>query len=101
MHVNSEPIKEEGDVIGVPQNNSSPPKKTFLSPNQTALNLKRKRRNSRFQEGYNIKKTSPEKDECAMFGEFIVEKLRKLENRTRSILEYKIHDLIFKAEMIE
>ncbi|GLV41474.1 hypothetical protein CBL_06704 [Carabus blaptoides fortunei] len=38
-------------------------------------------------------------DECSMFGEYIAEKLRKHDSRTRMILQHQIHNVLYEAEM--
>ncbi|KAF5285486.1 hypothetical protein FQR65_LT13231 [Abscondita terminalis] len=38
-------------------------------------------------------------DECSIFGEYIATKLRKHDDRTRTILQHRIHNILFQAEM--
>lgn len=82
----------------IPQNNSSTPKKTFLSHTSQG-----KRKNSQTEEAYKIIKRVQirKKDESGMFADYIAEKLRKMKYETRAILQHQIQDLIFETEMDE
>lgn len=80
--------------------NPPPPRKKFVSPKRLAQ--KRKRYEDPRIKAFEILQKAvkiEKKDECAMFAEYIAEKLRKHENRTRMILQHQIHNLLFQAEM--
>ncbi len=52
------------------------------------------------EEMYKILKNKiEEKDECALFGDYIAAKMRKLNDRQRAILQHEIHGLMLQAEM--
>lgn len=73
-----------------------------MSPKKVAPKRKRTE-DPRIQEAFNIlqSKIQVQKDECFMFGEYIVEKLRSFNPRTRAMLQHQIHNVIFQAEMEE
>ncbi|XP_044745422.1 uncharacterized protein LOC123307254 [Coccinella septempunctata] len=59
---------------------------------------KRSTQNTRVEKVYRVLKRE-KKDDCAIFVEFIAEKLRKFDDRQRAILQHAIHDLVFRAEI--
>lgn len=79
---------------------SSKRKRVFLSPKKPNKKIQ-KREDPRLTHAYNILEnvSNTPRDECTTFGEHVISKLRKFNERRRSILMHKINNLIFDAEM--
>ncbi|GJQ76392.1 hypothetical protein Trydic_g2108 [Trypoxylus dichotomus] len=100
---NRELIDETGEDDS--QENSYSGKTLVSSPKKRILSHKipllRCTEDGRIQRRHNISvntSVTTKKDECAMFGEFISEKMRKLNARSRAILQDQIHTLILQTE---
>lgn len=44
-----------------------------------------------------VQRDSKKRDVCDIFGEYIAEELRRHDDRTRMILQHKIHNLLYQA----
>lgn len=71
----------------------------FVSP----MDIIKKRRapaDSYYQKGYKLlKQSTDKKDECAIYGEYIAEKLRKFDEISRAQAQHKINNILFEIEM--
>lgn len=72
----------------------------FVSP----MDIIKKRRapsDTYSQRSYKLLKqsVSTKKDECSIYGEYITEKLRKLDDISRAQAQHKINNILFEIEM--
>lgn len=94
-------FKAENEVIDTPEyyqaEISSDP---FVSP----LDIIKKRRTSTDGNGKNSYKKMKysvlnKKDECTIYGEYIAEKLRKLDEISRAQAQHKVNNILYEIEM--
>lgn len=90
---------EVSDVQSIPKR-----KKVFVSPKKNKrMTMIAKQSNSRADEAYHLLKMTVAnknvRDESTIYGEHIASKHRKYSTKTRSVIEYLIADILFKADM--
>lgn len=91
---------------GATQNRCEVPKtvarKQFVSPKKHPPK-RRHPEDPRIEEAFNILKSkageSKEKDECGIFADYMMAKMRKMNSRERAVLQHEIHGLLLRAEM--
>lgn len=79
---------------------------TFKSPPARMVLSRSKRKMETFENGadcaYKVMKNvcdNPDRDECALFGELLIKKLRSFDENTRDILMHEINNLVFRTKM--
>lgn len=80
-------------------------RKIFISPKKVH-GKKIQKEDPRIAEAYNVikniankKSQQSEKDESAIFGEYVATQLRKFSAQTHSLVKHKINNILFEAEM--
>lgn len=91
--------KTEPPLLSNENNDRPTPKRKILVAPKKMKKSKRIEDRPRPTQSYNILDGSISRDECSTFGEHVVAKLRKFNERHRTILMHRINNLIFEAEM--
>ncbi|XP_017885680.1 uncharacterized protein LOC108628351 [Ceratina calcarata] len=98
-HDDDEQVNENNNTVSHP---STPPSKALVSPKKSVPRRKCFK-HPRINDAFHILKRTIQsnrtKDDSSIFGEYIAEKLRKHDPRTRMILQHQIHNLLFQAEI--
>lgn len=111
--VENDEVVEEGETSEVSdaEEASTCVKKTGFKSSRKRL-LKRKRSDNkkrRIAEAFRYqrqlvasaasRRAEQPKDECGLFGDYIANKLRKFDDRSRAVAEHKISEILFDLEM--